>query len=49
MAVFIEHDISGHTVLLIPQKNGHKLWDRIVKMIDDHEKKRRNTQVISSS
>ena len=49
MAVFIEHDIAGHNFILTPQENGHKLWVRIVTTIDDHEKKWRKTQVISSS
>ena len=36
MTVFIEHDISGHTLILLAQKYGHKLWVGIVAMIDDH-------------
>ena len=39
MTVFIEHDISGHTLILLAQKYGHKLWVGIVAMIDDHGKK----------
>ena len=39
MAVFIEHDISGHTFLILPQEDGHKLWVRIFTMIDDHKTK----------
>ena len=53
MSVFIEHDIFGHTFLILPQEDGHKFWVCIVTIIDDHGTKVAhdpgNIQFINSS